>query len=50
MKKKLDLDKFRVAKLSNSRSIIGGNDTDGTDTVTTEKPKCIQTSRIMIEE
>ena len=44
---KLKLRKFRIAKLNNARSILGGTETttnDGTQDTVRNPPKCVKTS------
>ncbi len=44
---KLNFRKFRIAKLNNTRSILGGTETitDGTQDTILHPPKCIKTSK-----
>jgi len=46
---KLSLNKFKIAKLNNSKSIIGGSEDCGGTVTDDDKPKgCIKTSDIIL--
>ena len=47
---KLNLQKFRIAKLNNARSIMGGGGTDGTKDTIDKPPKCVKTSDEYVKE
>lgn len=48
---KLNLRKFRIAKLNNAKSIMGGTGTtDGTHDTILKPPKCIKTSDEYVKE
>lgn len=51
-KKKLNLEKFRIAELKNSNKIFGGTGDDGPPYTEEKKKKlkCILTSEVIIEE